>query len=413
MERCERCVPAEPGSAFCGVCGSFLDWEQSADAPPPVRPSSTPRSGPTAPDPGTGDGPGDPTPWFDAPDPDTAQSPAADTATAHTRSPGTTADDTRSPRSGADDAPAAGTTPGTPAGAPAPATTVDAWAATAPAAEQAPAEVVEAVQPARPSTRRPVVRERPPSTEDDAGDVVCPVCGTGNPPGRRFCRRCGSALDARTGPSGRESWWRRLRRAVLRAANWMFRPRSGVAGLVRRLAALLLVVALLAGLAYGVTRFGPQAGDAVRDRLADPQPVSPVSVQASSQAGGHPAEAVVDGLSNSYWSPTAEGTGAGEYVELTFASPFRLLDLIVHSGVSAQRDVFLRQARPAVLELMLWTGGGTSETRTLQLGDQAGPQTFHQVVDDVVRVRLTVRESYGSAAGRRTAIAEVEFFRRP
>ncbi|MGW0502162.1 NADase-type glycan-binding domain-containing protein [Micromonospora sp. NPDC003241] len=391
MERCERCVPAEPGSAFCGVCGSFLDWEQSADAPAPVRPSTTPRSSA----PPTADRSDDFTPWADAPvaavekspaTPATRQAPATSTVE---QAPATPAAEQAAPTS------AAGRDSGPPATAP------------------EPAEVVEAVQPARPSTRRPVVRQRPRSTEAGAGDVVCPVCGTGNPPDRRFCRRCGSPLGARTGPSGRESWWRRLRRAVVRALNWLFRPRSGVAGLVRRIAALLLVVALLAGLAYGVARFGSQAGDAVRDRLADPQPISPVSVEASSQAGDHPAEAVVDGISNSYWAPTAEGAGGGEYVELTFAAPFRLLDLIVHSGVSAQRDVFLRQARPAVLELTLWTSAGTSESRTLQLADQAGPQTFHQVVDDVVRVRLTVRESYGSAADRRTAIAEVEFFRRP
>ncbi|MFI7081348.1 NADase-type glycan-binding domain-containing protein [Micromonospora sp. NPDC049903] len=395
MERCERCVPAEPGSAFCGVCGSFLDWEQSAGAPPPVRPSTTPRSSTPPTDPTTADRPDDFTPWLDAPVAAVEESPATP---ATRQAPATSA---------VEQAPAAL------AAEQAPATSAAGRDSGPPATAQEPAEVVEAVQPARPSTRRPVVRQRPPSTEDGAGDVVCPVCGTGNPPDRRFCRRCGSPLGARTGPSGRESWWRRLRRAVVRALNWLFRPRSGVAGLVRRIAALLLVVALLTGVAYGVTRFGSQAGDAVRDRLADPQPISPVSVQASSQAGDHPAEAVVDGISNSYWAPAAEGAGGGEYVELTFASPFRLLDLIVHSGVSAQRDVFLRQARPAVLELTLWTSAGTSESRTLQLADQAGPQTFHQVVDDVVRVRLTVRESYGSAADRRTAIAEVEFFRRP
>ncbi|MFI7022291.1 NADase-type glycan-binding domain-containing protein [Micromonospora sp. NPDC049900] len=401
MERCERCVPAEPGSAFCGVCGSFLDWEQSPDAPPPVRPSTGPRPAPPPDDPvtarpvdpGTADAPDDTTPWFDfptpTPTPTAAPTPVTEPTPAH---------------------PATVQPPAHPA----------TWTPTGTAAESAPVtptgepvEVVEAVQPARPSIRRPVVRQRPPSTEESAGGVTCPVCGTGNPPDRRFCRRCGNALDARTGPSARESWWRRLRRAVGRAANWLFRPRSGVAGLVRRIAALLLVVALLAGLAYGVARFGPQAGDAVRDRLADPQPVSPVSVQASSQAGGHPAEAVVDGISNSYWAPASEGAGGGEYVELTFAAPFRLLDLIVHAGVSAQRDEFLRQARPAELELTLWTSGGTSESRVLQLADQAGPQTFHHVVDDVVRARLTVRQSYGSAPDRRTAVAEVEFFRRP
>ncbi|MGC5033654.1 NADase-type glycan-binding domain-containing protein [Micromonospora sp. DT229] len=259
-----------------------------------------------------------------------------------------------------------------------------------------------------------MVRQRPPEPDEGFGDVVCPACATGNARDRRFCRRCGAALDTvRPGPAAPVSWWRRLYRALIRRARWLVRPRSGGWGVVHRIGTLLLAAALLAGLGYGVVRLGARSSDAVRDRLADPEPVSPVSVHASSQARSHPAELVVDGLSNSYWAPAGNGPGSGEYVELTFGTPFRLLDLIVHSGVSAQRDVFLRQARPAELELTVFTGQGGSETTTLRLADQAGPQTFRQVFPDVVRIRLTVRQSYGAAADRRTAIAEVEIFRRP
>ncbi|MFF5218371.1 NADase-type glycan-binding domain-containing protein [Micromonospora sp. NPDC000442] len=275
-----------------------------------------------------------------------------------------------------------------------------------------PDGAISAVQPARPRARRPVVRQHPPGTEDGSGDVVCPACATGNPTERRFCRRCGTALGTAPGPAVRVSWWRRLGRALLRAARWLVRPRSGGWGLVRRVGAVLLAAALLAGLGYGAVRLGSRASDAIRDRLADPQPASPVSVSASSHAADHPPELVADGISNSHWAPATGGAGRDEYVELTFADPFRLLDLIIHPGVSAQRDEFLRQARPAELELTAWTSR-SSESTTLRLTDQAGPQTFHWVVNDVVRLRLTVRDSYGSAPGRRTAIGEVEVFRRP
>ncbi|MEQ4302950.1 hypothetical protein ABNF97_16390 [Plantactinospora sp. B6F1] len=258
-----------------------------------------------------------------------------------------------------------------------------------------------------------MVRQRPPEPDEGSGDVVCPACATGNPRDRRFCRRCGTALDAaRPGPAAPVSWWRRLCRALFRAARWLVRRRSGGWGLVHRIGTLLLAVALLAGLGYGVVRLGASASDAVRDRLADPEPVSPVSVHASSQARSHWAGLVVDGLSNSYWAPAENGAGHGEYVELTFGTPIRLLDLIIHPGVSAQRDVFLRQARPAQLELTVWTSQNGPATSMLRLADQAGPQTFRRVFPDVVRIRLTVRQSYGSAADRRTAIAEVEIFRR-
>jgi hypothetical protein len=151
----------------------------------------------------------------------------------------------------------------------------------------------------------------------------------------------------------------------------------------------------------------------VRDRVAKAQPVRPVAITASSQAAGHPAQAVADGLSNKYWAPQPTGAGQGQYVDLRFAQPVRLLDVIVHPGVSPRQDEFLKQARPAELELTASTSAGKQVSTVLRLADQAGPQTFHPVIGDVVSVRLTIRASYGAAPNRRTAIGEVEFFKRP
>jgi hypothetical protein len=369
MERCERCAPAESGGAFCAVCGAFLGWEQTEEVSPPDRPAAPARSvRPSTADPGANAPVGPRVAGADR-----AAPPA-------TERPGD--------RTNAEAAAATGTT----------------------AATETTPEVASAVQPARPRARRPAVRQRPSGTDDAAGGVVCPVCATGNPPDRRFCRRCGAALGAHAGPTVRVPWWRR---ALLRAARWLVRPRSGARGVLHRFGVLLLAAALLAGLGYGAVRLGSRASEAVRDTVADPQPVSPISVRASSQARNHPPGLVADGLSNSYWAPAAAGAGRGEYVEFTFAGPFRLRNLIIHPGVSAQRAVFLRQARPAVLELAVWTSRHGPETTTIRLADQAGPQAFHRVVGDVLRIRLTVRESYGSTAGRRTALSEVEFFRRP
>jgi hypothetical protein len=264
---------------------------------------------------------------------------------------------------------------------------------------------VSAVQPGKPVARRPTVRPRVDQTEIGPYDQVCPACSTPNPAGRRFCRRCGAPLAATAEPVRRTSRWRR-------ALRWLLR-RSGRWGWLRRLATLALVVALLAALGYGALLLGGRVTDAVRDRLATPQPVRPAAVTASSQAAGHPAAAAVDGLSNRYWAPAPTGGGQGQYVELTFDGPFRLLDLIVHSGVSPQQDTFLGQARPAELELAARTSAGARVTMVLRLADQAGPQTFRRVIGDVVSLRLTVRSSYGGEAGRRTAIAEIEVFKRP
>ena len=174
-----------------------------------------------------------------------------------------------------------------------------------------------------------------------------------------------------------------------------------------------IVIALLVALGYGAFVLGRMATDAVRDRIAKPVPVHPVSVHASSEAPGHPAAWAADGLSNRYWAPAPTGPAQGEYVEFTFAGPMRLLDLIVHSGAAPEQDVFLGQARPAELELTAWTAGGAQVHTTLSLEDRPGEQKLHQVIGDVVRIRLTIKSSYASAPQRRVALGEVEFFKRP
>ncbi|MEJ3746413.1 zinc ribbon domain-containing protein [Actinomycetes bacterium KLBMP 9797] len=278
------------------------------------------------------------------------------------------------------------------------------WGAT-PAPSAAEQEVV-AVQPGQAVAARPTVRREPGDAGAGPAGMACPVCAAPNPLGRRFCRRCGAPLAERPARVARVPWWRRFWR-------WLTRQRPGGWGVLYRLVVIVVVAALLATVAYGALLLGRRATDAVRDRVAKAQPERPVAATASSQAAGHPAEAVADGLSNEYWAPQPTGAGQGQHVDLRFARPFRLLDVIVHTGISPQQDEFLTQARPAELELTAVTASGERVSTALRLADQAGPQTFHRVIGDVVSVRLTIRASYGAAPDRRTAIGEVEFFKRP
>ncbi|WP_426636502.1 NADase-type glycan-binding domain-containing protein [Planosporangium sp. 12N6] len=265
-----------------------------------------------------------------------------------------------------------------------------------------PADQPRAVQPGRPVARRPTVRGYTDQPDPGADGVRCPACGTATMPGRSFCRRCGAALAATTAAPA-PPWWRRFR-LPRRRRRW---------GPLGRLLTWLLVLALVAGLGYAAVVVGRRATDAVRDRLAKPEPVHPVSTRASSEAPGHPATSAVDGLSNRYWAPAATGPATGENVEFTFAAPIRLLDLIVHAGAAPEQEVFLSQARPARLELTVWTSGGQQAHTTLQLADRPGAQQFRWAVSDVVGVRLTIAAAYGDAPGRRVAVGEVEFFKRP
>jgi hypothetical protein len=73
------------------------------------------------------------------------------------------------------------------------------------------------VQPAEPKARPAPARPQRAEAEVAPGGPTCPDCGAANPPGRRFCRRCGAGLPADTVPAAaagvdvsRRSWWRRL-----------------------------------------------------------------------------------------------------------------------------------------------------------------------------------------------------------
>jgi predicted nucleic acid-binding Zn ribbon protein len=247
------------------------------------------------------------------------------------------------------------------------------------------------VLPGRPEARRPL------STTAEEAMVVgppCPACGTPNPPGRRFCRRCATALhpEQNATRAGRRHGWR-----------W----RGDRSRWLRRLAALLVATALV----VAAILFYPQAvilWDDLRDRLATPTSVVPASTEASAAVSGHPATNAADGLSNRYWGAPE----VGAWVDFAFAEPFRLLSVVVHTGASAAEEGFAAQARPSAVDMVITTEDGTTRTLPVPLADEPGPQTTETGVSGVVRIRLVVREVRGTAPGRHIALGEVEFFRR-
>jgi len=234
--------------------------------------------------------------------------------------------------------------------------------------------------------------------ESTVGQVVCPVCGTANPAGRAFCRHCGSPLAPAVAA---EKEKRRFR--------WRW-PKGR--GRWRRWLAALIVLVLLALAAWAAVQYGPRAVDAVRDKLAKPVLTTPSEVTASSAAPGHPARLVTDGLSNRFWAPT-KGKGAGQWVELSFDQPVRVLEMIVTGGVSPEQDLYLGEGRPADLLVSMWTPEGVRTDKRLHLADHAGPQNFSMAIGGVTKIRVTVESGYDLAQGRVPAIGEIEVFKRP
>ena len=90
----------------------------------------------------------------------------------------------------------------------------------APAVEARPA-----FQPAEQQARPPAVRPDAVPAAVEPGGAMCPQCGTVNPPGRRFCRRCGAALTVAGGELEPA-----LMRAPARRGGSGSRPASAAAG---------------------------------------------------------------------------------------------------------------------------------------------------------------------------------------
>ncbi|MFF3867751.1 NADase-type glycan-binding domain-containing protein [Micromonospora sp. NPDC001898] len=411
MRICDNCgAEVATGDGFCGTCGAFLAWDATDTAPAPA--TTTARDAPAG---------GGATPAATA-----TGTPAGTGGTAAAEPPARTPTEPTEPTEPAAK-PAAGTgdvgheehraqerdlrraaalvVPVRPADGTGPIPPPDRAAGTPPPAAGRPPVAGQpgAVLPGRPVAPTPEVRDFAGDRSGGADDVLCPACGTTNRGGSSFCRGCGRPLTATVRPTAVVPWWRRLR--------WP-RRRPG-RGRLRRLLAVLVVLVLVAGAVWAVARFAGPVVDAVRDRTAKPEAVLPRTVTASSEASGHPARSTVDGLNNRYWAPATDRPATGQYVELTFDPPIRLMDLIVHTGASPQQDAFVRQGRPAELTMTLWTRDGTSSTTVLRLTDRPGPQSFHHVTGGVARLRLTVDASYGAQQGRQVALAEIEVFRRP
>ncbi|MEU9047872.1 MULTISPECIES: zinc ribbon domain-containing protein [unclassified Kitasatospora] len=255
-----------------------------------------------------------------------------------------------------------------------------------------------AVQPAKPVAPRPVVRA---SAADEAQDgPPCPRCGTPNLPERKFCRRCAAPLTV-TAAAPKLPWWR---------TRWPFRRRVRIGGsgnaLRRTIALLVLVAVVVAGvLLYPL---GKNAYQDVLDKLGSTASITPSETSASAAVEGRPASSADDGLTNTYWGAPA----IGDSITFGFRSPFRLVDLIIHTGDSTDPERFRQQARPLVLSLEMTASNGEQHRKQITLNDQPGPQTVATGISDVVQVRLTVREAAGTGPGRAIALAEVEFFKR-
>lgn len=370
---CTECGGRSPeGVQFCGRCGAFLEWV--GGPAPPVD------GGPAGPPPG--DPPGAPVSGSPVVDSPVGRAPAEGSAAVGPPVEGSPAG-------------------GRPINDP-PRGRPDVGAALPGPVARRPDEVPRRQQvaaPAEPEPRAP-------------GDVPCPACGAGNDRDRRFCRSCWKPLTPVAAEAVRPPWWRRLLRRLPGRPVYRAGDRRRVASPITWWRPVLLVAALLALLLVGVSALSGRGllgkgASEMKDRTSRHVPVTPVSARASSAAPGAAAEHVFDGASNMYWAPA--GSAEGAWVEVDFAQPVRLLDVIVTPGISTDKQQFLTQARPHELDVTVTTRTGTTHT-TLTLRDAPGGQTFAVKAGESIRVRFMIKSVYGASPGRRCAVAELEFF---
>jgi zinc-ribbon domain len=323
----------------------------------------------------------------------------------------------------------------TPPPAPAPqATPASAAAASALVAPVTAPTQPEAVQPAaiqpQAAQRRkpPKVQPGKPTRTPQKGDLICGECGEANPPGRKFCSRCGTSLAAAV--VMRIPWWKRVFRRKPKSAMAGERPwqakdggkkrpkRKGIArfiGPVRRVGGIVLVVL---GIVYGVySPFRHWVNDhttQVKDKamsIIHPQ-FDQVTVGPGTTSNDvtpnpdHPGTMAVDGFKNTYWLTAPPSDSFRPELDVELTEKVDLAKVIVRTGAS---DDFQGHHRPKSLLFIFDTGASyevqlknTPDAQTVTIHNGKGVQHF----------KIAVTSIYESINGTDLGITEIEFFKK-
>ncbi|MFC8813498.1 zinc ribbon domain-containing protein [Streptomyces olivaceus] len=449
-QNCAECgTPAEPGQSFCDACGAVLSWEQTgaaraAAAQSAAAPAGGGAAGPGAAQARTGgtataaaeraadpraDGTEDNPPVRQAGRPAGGAQPAGAPAAAGSQGPGGQGS---AGAAGAAGAGHAGAAAGTPAAPPARTPDTDETAPVAaapdaltdtmsdrarsllvpvadpepPAAPAPPA--VAPVLPGRPDADRPQVRA-PSHQQDIANGPPCPWCSTPNRPDRHYCARCAMPLVASGDQAGVHlPWWRRMFGGRRRENPWAGdRPR--LRRVFDRIGTWITVV-VVATLGVLGFMYIPDGYHATRDHFAKRAPVYPDTFKASRSYTGHKPELISDRLSNTWWGPGVGDSGQGQWVEVNFLEPTRLLDLIITPGVSTRAQKLSESALPHRIKATITMKDASVKERDITLDQGAGGQRIPFRVGEVTKVRFTIETAHAASRDKQVAIAEIEFF---
>jgi len=235
------------------------------------------------------------------------------------------------------------------------------------------------------------------------GDRICPSCGGGNDPLRKFCRKCGSSLElAVVAVAKQVPWYRRLFRRSQKVMEAGARPTSmadpgtTVSSLLSRVLPFAIVVVIMGAIGsyFVVPDVQSQVNTTInqlkRQYLPDLVSVTPVATGASFEA--------IDGFSNTFW----QAGGNKPTITLHFDPAVDLGNIVVTNG--ADGEDFAAMRRPLTLDMVV---NGKVHT-PLTLADSRDPQSQRIDLQNVSDLKLVVTKSAGPD-DEPVAIRELEF----
>lgn len=260
------------------------------------------------------------------------------------------------------------------------------------------------------------MHKAPPTNPVHEGDLICGECGEGNPPTRRFCSRCGASLHLAA--PVHLPWWRKIfpkrvkkAGADAAAAAKKKKKKGSTGALGRNIRRVIGAILLVSGIVYASV---PAVRSYVNDKtsaaitkvesIVRPQyvPTHPVEVNASGANNGHPASAITDGFTNTYWS--APTTGPEQVVTMRFEQPTSLDKALIRVGISGN---FASANRPQNIHVVYSTG----KSQDLKLEDTADAQEVElKSGGKTSTVELHITSLFRAVNSPDVAITEIELF---
>jgi hypothetical protein len=281
-------------------------------------------------------------------------------------------------------------------------------------------------QPAEQQARPPAVRPEAMPAAVEPGGAMCPQCGTANPPGRRFCRRCGAALtvaaggelEPALGRAPRLSWWHRLKARFRRgggkegeaqpsrSARAAYRRTLDVRYRIYRVLAVFAGVGLLAG-SLGLAGYNPISGarglwNRFFPRYEQVDDLDAASDPADSEDPEFAARAAVDKDPNTEWAanwlltPDAEpieeclgedaAGGADQMLVVSLPEPTKITKISLQAGLAEGDPDRAGQFSPTKVELVY----DNAECDQIDLKNKAGFQDHRLSAPETTTLRIRV-----------------------